>query len=171
MIVTLPDADATRALGRALAGVLRSGDLVLLIGDLGAGKTTLAQGIGEGLGIRGPVISPTFIIARAHPSLVGGPAMIHVDAYRLGSLAELDDLDLDESVEGSVTLVEWGEGLAEVLADARLTVRIDRGRGGSDGDPEAGPRRAMIEVVGERWAGVDLDELANLTPFRTGGAA
>ncbi len=91
----LATADDTRELGRRLARVLRAGDLVLLIGRLGAGKTTLAQGIGSGLGVRGAVTSPTFVIARVHASGSGGPALVHVDAYRLGSVAELDDLDLD----------------------------------------------------------------------------
>ena len=97
---------------------------MLLIGDLGAGKTTFAQGLGDGLGVRGPVTSPTFVIARVHPSEVGGPALVHVDAYRLGGLAELDDLDLDASLDEAVTVVEWGEGIAEGLAESRLEVRI-----------------------------------------------
>ena len=88
----LETAEDTRAFGERLAGLLRAGDLVLLTGELGAGKTTLARGIGAALGVRGPVTSPTFVIARSHPSLVGGPALVHVDAYRLGGLAELDDL-------------------------------------------------------------------------------
>jgi tRNA threonylcarbamoyladenosine biosynthesis protein TsaE len=96
--------------------------------------------------------------------------MLHVDAYRLTSLAELDDLDLDASVGDSVTVVEWGEGLAEVLADSHLTVRIDRGRGGEDADPEAGPRRAVIEAVGARWVGVGLESLANSASASTGAA-
>jgi tRNA threonylcarbamoyladenosine biosynthesis protein TsaE len=158
-MVTLADASATRAFGRRLAGHLRPGDLVLLVGQLGAGKTTLAQGIGEGLGVRGPIVSPTFIIARTHPSERGGPPLIHVDAYRLGSLTELDDLDLDESVDASVTVGEWGEGLAEVLTDSHLTVRIDRGRGGGEVDSGSGPRRVTIETVGDRWAGVELEEV------------
>src|ERR1700704_5729814 len=102
-----------RALGRRLAAVLRPGDLVILAGPLGAGKTTLVQGIGTGLGVRGPVTSPTFVIARVHPSLVGGPSLVHVDAYRLGDALEVDDLDLDASLAESVTVVEWGEGKVE----------------------------------------------------------
>ncbi len=94
----VPDADAMRVLGRDLAARLGAGDLVLLSGGLGAGKTTLTQGLGEGLGVRGGVTSPTFVIARVHPSLVGGPALVHVDAYRLGGIEELDDLDLDASL-------------------------------------------------------------------------
>jgi tRNA threonylcarbamoyladenosine biosynthesis protein TsaE len=119
-----------RAVGRALAGLVRAGDLVVLSGGLGAGKTTLTQGIGAGLGVRGAVTSPTFVIARVHPSEVGGPALVHVDAYRLGGTAdvtaEVDDLDLDASVEDSVTVVEWGTGKVEKLADSYLEVIIDR---------------------------------------------
>ena len=93
LTIRLPDADAARAFGLALATVLRAGDVLVLTGDLGAGKTTLTQGLGEGLGVRGPITSPTFVIARVHPSLVGGPALVHVDAYRLGGAVELDDLE------------------------------------------------------------------------------
>jgi tRNA threonylcarbamoyladenosine biosynthesis protein TsaE len=113
-----------QALGRRLAGLLRAGDLVVLSGPLGAGKTTLVQGIGAGLQVRGPVTSPTFVIARVHPSLAGGPGLVHVDAYRLASVAEVDDLDLDASVDDCVTVVEWGEGLVEGLAADRLEVSI-----------------------------------------------
>jgi tRNA threonylcarbamoyladenosine biosynthesis protein TsaE len=117
----------TRGFGRALAAVLRAGDLVLLSGPLGAGKTVLAQGIGAGLGVTGPVISPTFVIARIHP---GPVPMVHVDAYRLGTVsdprAEVDDLDLDAELDRSVMVVEWGEGLVERLAEAYLLVRIER---------------------------------------------
>jgi tRNA threonylcarbamoyladenosine biosynthesis protein TsaE len=171
--VTLADAEATRGFGRALAAVLRPGDLVVLTGSLGAGKTTLTQGIGQGLGVRGQVASPTFIIARVHPSTVGGPALVHVDAYRLGSLEELDALDLDTGLDESVTVVEWGEGLAEVLSDDRIEVRIDRPRGAAAPDPtsdptgdpdmdadddgaEAGARHVTVRTVGPRWAGVTL---------------
>jgi tRNA threonylcarbamoyladenosine biosynthesis protein TsaE len=113
-----------RALGRRLAGLLCPGDLVVLTGPLGAGKTTLVQGIGEGLGVRGPVTSPTFVIARVHRSLSGGPALVHADAYRLGSRAEVDDLDLDADLDSSVTVVEWGEGLVEDLSASHLEIRI-----------------------------------------------
>lgn len=122
-------AEEMRAFGVALAARLGAGDVVILSGPLGAGKTTLVQGIGEGLGVRGPVTSPTFVLARVHPSLVGGPALVHVDAYRLGSSLELDDLDLDASLEESVTVVEWGEGKAEVLTSEPLIVTIERREG------------------------------------------
>ena len=123
----LDTAKDTRDFGEALAAGLRAGDLVILTGGLGAGKTTLTQGLAAGLGVRGPITSPTFVIARVHPSLGEGPALVHVDAYRLGGLAELDDLDLDTSLEESVTVVEWGHGLAEDLSDDRLEV-TPRGR-------------------------------------------
>jgi tRNA threonylcarbamoyladenosine biosynthesis protein TsaE len=121
---TLPGPADTVRLGRALAGLLRAGDLVVLVGPLGAGKTALTQGIGAGLGVGEPVTSPTFVIARVHSG--GRVPLVHVDAYRLGSVADVDDLDLDASAEESVTVVEWGQGLVEQLADEHLEVRIDR---------------------------------------------
>ena len=152
--VVLATADDTRAFGLALGTVLRAGDLVLLTGDLGAGKTTLTQGLAEGLGVRGPITSPTFVISRVHPSLVGGPQLVHVDAYRLGDGAELDDLDLDASLEESVTVVEWGHGLAEHLADELLEVVLHRS-GSEDGDQQG--RTATLHGHGPRWA--DLPDL------------
>ncbi|MEV7972483.1 tRNA (adenosine(37)-N6)-threonylcarbamoyltransferase complex ATPase subunit type 1 TsaE [Cellulomonas sp. NPDC089187] len=156
--VELPDADSTRAYGESLAALLRAGDLVVLTGDLGAGKTTLTQGIGTGLGVRGTVASPTFIIARVHPSLTDGPALVHVDAYRLGSLDEVDALDLDTSLEESVTIVEWGEGLVEQLAQDRLEISLARPHGGDPlaEDASSGTRRLTITPVGERWRDVPL---------------
>jgi tRNA threonylcarbamoyladenosine biosynthesis protein TsaE len=121
----LPTAQDTHALGRELAGVLQAGDLVVLVGPLGAGKTALTQGIGAGLGVREPVTSPTFVIARVHRG--GRVPMVHVDAYRLGSVADVDDLDLDASTDEAVTVVEWGQGLVERLADGHLEIRLDRG--------------------------------------------
>ncbi|MGY2701855.1 tRNA (adenosine(37)-N6)-threonylcarbamoyltransferase complex ATPase subunit type 1 TsaE [Nocardioides sp. HB32] len=144
----VPDADAMRALGRSLAGQLTKGDLIVLSGELGAGKTTFTQGLGAGLGVRGDVTSPTFVIARVHPSLIGGPDLVHVDAYRLGGLDELDDLDLDTSLDDAVTVVEWGEGLAEGLSESRLEVAIVRGDAPHDG---LDPRRVEITPVGPRW--------------------
>ena len=143
-----PDAEAMRGLGRSLAGQLAAGDLIVLSGELGAGKTTFTQGLGAGLGVRGDVTSPTFVIARVHPSLVGGPDLVHVDAYRLGGLEELDDLDLDTSLDDAVTVVEWGEGLAEGLSESRLEVLIVRGDAPHDG---LDPRRVEITPVGPRW--------------------
>jgi tRNA threonylcarbamoyladenosine biosynthesis protein TsaE len=161
--LTLPTADDARRLGTALAGLLRRGDLVILSGDLGAGKTTMTQGIGAGLGVRGDITSPTFVIARVHPSLTGGPALVHVDAYRLGGIEELDDLDLDTSLDDAVTIVEWGEGVAEGLADERLELRLLR-RVGSDPDADDhDPREVEVTPVGLRWLDAGLD----LLPGRT----
>ena len=155
-----PDATSMRALGAALASLLRPGDVVVLSGELGAGKTTLTQGLGAGLGVRGDVTSPTFVIARVHPSLGDGPALVHVDAYRIGGVAELDDLDLDTSLDEAVTVVEWGEGVAEGLADDRLEVRIERAvADGSAGHGELDPRRVRLSPVGGRWLGVRLSAL------------
>lgn len=123
-------------LGRALGRALEPGDVVVLTGPLGAGKTTLTRGIGEGLGIRGPVQSPTFVIARTHPSLVGGAPLVHVDAYRLGAAVELDDLDID--VEHSVVIVEWGRGVADHLADGWWEIEISRQTGGRGVDNACG---------------------------------
>ena len=137
-----------RDLGRRLAALLRAGDLVILAGPLGAGKTTLVQGIGAGLGVRGPVTSPTFVIARVHPALTGsGPALVHADAYRLGSFSEVDDLDLDTDAGSAVTVVEWGTGLAEPLAEDRLEITIEPDQ---DGDV----RTVRINGHGARWHGV-----------------
>ena len=150
----VPDPDAMRRLGRTLGDTLRAGDLVVLTGGLGAGKTTLAQGIGAGLGVRGEVTSPTFVIARVHPSRVGGPDLVHVDAYRLHGTPELDDLDLDASLDEVVTVVEWGEGLAEGLAESRLDVVIERAVGADAGAVGDGPdpRRVRVRGYGRRWA-------------------
>ena len=140
------DADM-RDLGRRLAALLRPGDLVILSGPLGAGKTTLVQGIGAGLGVRGPVTSPTFVIARVHPVVSGtGPALVHADAYRLGSLREVDDLDLDADMASAVTVVEWGEGLAEGLAEDRLVISIQP-------DPDSDIRTLRLNGYGARWNG------------------
>jgi tRNA threonylcarbamoyladenosine biosynthesis protein TsaE len=158
-------ADDMRDLGHRLAGLLRAGDLVLLSGDLGAGKTTLTQGLGAGLQVRGDITSPTFVLARGHPSLVGGPALVHADAYRLGGVEELDDLDLDTALDEAVTVVEWGEGMAEPLAGDRLEVVVRRRRGAVDAvdagdaggpDDAVDPRHVRVHPVGRRWIGADL---------------
>jgi tRNA threonylcarbamoyl adenosine modification protein YjeE len=155
-----PDAEAMREIGEALAGRLEAGDLLVLSGELGAGKTTFTQGIGTGLQVRGAVTSPTFVIARVHPSLVDGPALVHVDAYRLGGIDELDDLDLDTSLEDAVTVVEWGEGVAEGLAESRLEIRIIRALADDDpdaaADSELDPRRVLMTPVGPRWYELDV---------------
>jgi tRNA threonylcarbamoyladenosine biosynthesis protein TsaE len=151
-----PDAESMRALGATLATRLRAGDLVVLSGELGAGKTTFTQGLGAGLDVRGDVTSPTFVISRVHPSLGDGPPLVHVDAYRLGGVAELDDLDLEMSLDEAVTVVEWGEGIAEGLADDRVEVRIERALADEAAPTHDGldPRRVRIAQVGKRWLGV-----------------
>lgn len=143
-----------RDLGKRLAQILKPGDLVVLDGPLGAGKTTLAQGIGAGLGVRGNVTSPTFVIARVHPSLADGPPLVHADAYRVDGPLEIDDLDLDASVPDSVTIVEWGRGLVEGLAADRLDVEISRSVG-----TESELRQVRITAQGQRWDGVELGEV------------
>lgn len=166
--VTTTSADGTRALGARLAALLRAGDLVMLSGGLGAGKTTLAQGIGSAMNVRGRVSSPTFIIARVHPALAGGPDLIHVDAYRINSLEEIDALDLDSSLEESVTLVEWGESKVEALAASRLEIEVARPYGGTAASGEGitdleqvddGVRRVTLTAYGSRWAGVSFTSL------------
>jgi tRNA threonylcarbamoyladenosine biosynthesis protein TsaE len=158
-LVRAATAEDTRAAGQRLARLLRAGDLLVLSGDLGAGKTTFTQGVGDGLGVRGSVTSPTFVISRVHPSLVDGPALVHVDAYRLGGLAELDDLDLDTSLEDAVTVVEWGSGVAEPLAEDRLEIEILRPHGepAEHADAQAEARTLRVTPVGRRWSDVDLD--------------
>jgi tRNA threonylcarbamoyladenosine biosynthesis protein TsaE len=146
----------THAWGARLGALLRAGDLLVLTGDLGAGKTTLTQGVADGLGVRGPITSPTFVIARMHPSMVGGPDLVHVDAYRLGGFAELEDLDLDTSIEEAVTVVEWGHGVAEQLSESHLEVTL------------RGYQTRTVDLVGHgpRWAGpavsAALDDLVSL---------
>jgi tRNA threonylcarbamoyladenosine biosynthesis protein TsaE len=144
--------DQMLALGEALAGVLRAGDLVLLEGPLGAGKTTLTQGIAVGLGVSGAVTSPTFVLAREHDAAPGRPGLVHVDAYRLDDWRQLDDLDLDPAMAGAVTVVEWGRGVAEPLADERLELTI------TPGEHEA--RVVTWRTVGRRWDDVDLSRVA-----------
>ena len=149
----------TVAFGARVGKALRAGDLVLLSGDLGAGKTTFTRGLADALGVRGPVTSPTFVIARVHPSLVGGPQLVHVDAYRLASLAEVDDLDLDTDAQDAVTVVEWGRGLVEGLTGDRLEIDLLRPHGGvpgAEGEEPVEPRRVRVRAVGARWDGVDL---------------
>jgi tRNA threonylcarbamoyladenosine biosynthesis protein TsaE len=143
--VQLPTVEDTKAFGAKLGALLRAGDVVVLSGPLGAGKTALVQGIGAGMGVSGRIASPTFVIARVHPAgQLGRPALVHVDAYRLGSLAEVDDLDLDVDVQSSVTVVEWGAGVAERLADSWLSIELNRAA-----DSEA--RTAVIVGAGGDW--------------------
>jgi tRNA threonylcarbamoyladenosine biosynthesis protein TsaE len=150
MKVELTTVDDTVEFGRRLAAILRAGDLVILDGPLGAGKTALTRGVGLGLGVRGAVTSPTFVISRVHPG--GRVPLVHVDAYRLGGVSEVDDLDLDASLDESVTVVEWGGGKVEQLTDAHLLVRITR----RDDDAR------LVELVpaGADWP----DRLSDLSP-------
>jgi tRNA threonylcarbamoyladenosine biosynthesis protein TsaE len=147
--LTVATDDDMRALGRRLAAELRAGDLVVLTGDLGAGKTTFVQGVAAGLEAPGPVLSPTFVIARVYRG--GRVPIVHVDAYRLGSVVEVDDLDLDASVEESVTIVEWGEGLVESLTDDRLELEILRSPDETDET-----RRVVVTAIGDRWSAYEL---------------
>ncbi|WP_133914879.1 tRNA (adenosine(37)-N6)-threonylcarbamoyltransferase complex ATPase subunit type 1 TsaE [Streptomyces sp. NBC_00582] len=156
LIVNSPE--QMRELGRRLAKLLRAGDLVMLSGELGAGKTTLTRGLGEGLGVRGAVTSPTFVIARVHPALGDGPPLVHVDAYRLGGgLDEMEDLDLDVSLPESVIVVEWGEGKVEGLTEERLQIRIHR----AVGDTTDEVRHVTVTGLGARWTAADLSVLAS----------
>ncbi len=168
--LTINDPDAMAQLGARIAAQLRAGDVVLLTGELGAGKTTLTRGLGAALGVGGTVTSPTFVLARTHPR-EGAPPLIHVDAYRLGGADELDDLDLD--LDASIVVVEWGAGLIEHLVDSWLAVTIERPMGA--GNPAATgatadrdgletpddvadesaiiePRTVTIAGVGDRWS-------------------
>ena len=134
----------TLDLGRALGRRLAPGDLVILSGSLGAGKTALTKGIGDGMGVAGTITSPTFVLARVHPAAPGGVQLVHVDAYRLAGALELDDLDLDTDLTTSAVVVEWGEGIADQLADARLVVHLER-------LPDD-TRVATLTAIGGDWA-------------------
>ncbi len=177
---TATTAEQTHAFGARLAEVLQAGDLLVLSGELGAGKTTFTQGLGEGLGVRAGIISPTFVLVRIHPNLPdgrrpGGPDLVHVDAYRLGSAAEIDDIDLENTMDSSVTVVEWGHERLEHLSDSRLEIDLHRaiglggiglGTAGSapggaagtsadldfDGEDTDEPRTIVMRGYGPRWA-------------------
>jgi tRNA threonylcarbamoyladenosine biosynthesis protein TsaE len=179
--LTVQSAEETHALAAALGSVLEAGDLVILTGELGAGKTTFTQGLGEGLGVRAGIISPTFVLVRIHPNLPdgprpGGPDLVHVDAYRLESAAEIDDIDLENTMDSTVTVVEWGRGRVEHLSDSLLDVELHRplgaalagtstlgtaapgAAGATDGvldfdtDDDDEPRTIVIRGFGPRWA-------------------
>lgn len=167
---SIATAEQMHEFGVSLAAELRAGDLLVLDGPLGAGKTTLTRGLGEGLGIRGTVTSPTFVLARTHPSVVGGPALVHVDAYRLSDPMELDDLDIDYA--HSIVVVEWGAGMLDGVSESWLELRLQRPMGAGDeledaaldGDELDGdelddaaldgdePRTVTIAGFGPRWA-------------------
>jgi len=175
--VSVSTADQTHELGAALASVLDAGDLLVLTGELGAGKTTFTQGLGEGLGVRSGVISPTFVLVRIHPNLPdgprpGGPDLVHVDAYRLGSASEIDDIDLENTMDSAVTVVEWGRGRVEHLSESRLEIDLYRAigvlptqphavAGAPGGEPDVldfdtddddEPRTIVMRGFGPRWA-------------------
>lgn len=154
--ITTPE--QTRALGASLAHFVRGGDLVMLTGDLGTGKTTFTQGLGAAMGVRGRVSSPTFIIARTHAN-PSGPDLVHVDAYRIGDLDDLETLDLDATLDESVIVVEWGEGKTEALSDNRLEITLEA-RSVEDVGTAApsdletlddGTRVMTVRAVGPRW--------------------
>jgi len=171
---TATTAEQTHAFGARLAEVLQAGDLLVLSGELGAGKTTFTQGLGEGLGVRPGIISPTFVLVRIHPNLPdgprpGGPDLVHVDAYRLGSAAEIDDIDLENTMDSSVTVVEWGHERVEHLSESRLEIDLHRviGLGGLrlpaaatgsstgldfDGEETDEPRTIVMRGYGPRWS-------------------
>lgn len=166
--ITVNSSEQTRAAGELLAKHLRRGDLVMLSGGLGAGKTTFTQGIGYGLQVKGRVSSPTFIVARVHPSLVGGPDLIHADAYRIKDLTDLETLDLDSTLDQAITVIEWGEGKTEQLSADRLEIEIHREQGGiatsSDGvvdlaEMDDGKRTITIRPLGKRWEGTDWEQI------------
>lgn len=148
--LTIATPEAMGELGARVAREVRAGDLILLNGELGAGKTTFTRGLGEALGVRGTVTSPTFVLARTHPRTdPGRPPLVHVDAYRLSSAAELDDLDIDFAA--SVVVVEWGAGLTDGISTDWLTIDIVRPHGG-DAEAEVEPRTVTVTGTGARWA-------------------
>jgi tRNA threonylcarbamoyladenosine biosynthesis protein TsaE len=162
----------TAAVGEALGRRLHGGDVVVLDGPLGAGKTTFTQGLARGLGVTAPVTSPTFVLARhQRPDPAGprpdGPVLVHVDAYRVAGGVEWDDLDLDSDLDRAVVVVEWGEGLAERLAPGWVRVRLERPEGGeADGWSQDGPRTLEISLEGE-MRDLDLPALPGTTGGRT----
>ena len=137
-------ADETRAVGASLAHLLKAGDMVILVGDLGAGKTTLVQGLGAALGVRGRVTSPTYIVSRVHRSQEAGPDLIHVDAYRVEDDLDMETVDLEASLEDSVTVVEWGQGKADRLSEDRFELTLQ-----FDGEDEDARKISLVALGGE----------------------
>lgn len=193
----------TQQIAGNLAAQLRGGDLIILSGELGAGKTTFTQGLGRSLGVREGIISPTFVLVRIHPNLPdgpnpGGPDLVHVDAYRLATAGEIDDIDLESTMDSSVTVVEWGVDRVEHLAASRLEIELVRAVGAADGmaaglvaadaddgsmdleeifagsfDAEADdeePRTLRLRALGPRWAGIDLSRLDQPSASQPGPA-
>ena len=149
-VLTIPTPDDMGALGARIAAQLGAGDLIALNGELGAGKTTFTRGLGEALGVRGAVTSPTFVLARTHPRADGLPPLVHVDAYRLSSPVELDDLDID--FERSIVVVEWAAGMLDGVTESWLELQIERPSGGEPDADEAEPRTVTVTGFGERWS-------------------
>lgn len=143
-------AEQTRELGAKLGRVLSAGDVILLVGDLGAGKTTFVQGVAQGLGVEGRVTSPTYIVARTHDSISEGPGLVHVDAYRLEDDLDLETIDLDSTLAESVTIIEWGRGVAEVLSADRLEVEFAFDESVPQQADDEG-RRIVFRPVGDQW--------------------
>ena len=153
-------AEQTHALAAGLGAELQAGDLLVLSGELGAGKTTFTQGLGEGLGVRAGIISPTFVLVRIHPNLPdgprpGGPDLVHVDAYRLASASEIDDIDLENTMDSAVTVVEWGRGRVEHLSESRLEVDLVRSLGGAPAAVPTGQAARTAETAGNVPAAAD----------------
>ena len=144
--LSVPTPADMRAVGRDLARLSRAGDLLILSGALGAGKTLLTQGIGEGLGVTSVITSPTFVICRRHAGTGGQPGLLHADAYRLTSADEIDDLDLESDMADSVTVIEWGRGLADHLSPDRLEIEISL-----SANPDDDTREVLVTPVGRRW--------------------
>ena len=172
MQLTIDTPEDMELFGARLAGALTAGSVVALNGELGAGKTTLTRGIGEALAIRGAITSPTFVLARTHPRAEGEPPLVHVDAYRLSSAVELDDLDID--FDGSIVVVEWARDWLDSVAESWLEIDISRPSGAerthgvsggvenTDFDSEsAEPRRVTITGHGPHWQQPALDVLTN----------
>lgn len=147
--LTTRNLEETRVFARVLACHVRPGDVIILTGNLGAGKTTFTQSMAAAMGVRGRVSSPTFVIAREHESTGEGPGLVHVDAYRIDNSMELDDLDLDSELEDVVTVIEWGRGKAEQLSESYLDITIDR----TDSDPESEARSYTLTSHGPAWVG------------------
>ena len=146
-----------RACALRLSALLGGGDVLILDGPLGAGKTTFTQGLGEGLGVTGSVTSPTFVVSRIHKPGERGVGLVHVDAYRLSGSQDLTDLELDDR-PNDVLVVEWGMPYADELGDSWLEVRIARdGHSIDDADPASGPRTLTLVGHGPRWNDVDLN--------------
>ncbi|MDO5729819.1 MAG: tRNA (adenosine(37)-N6)-threonylcarbamoyltransferase complex ATPase subunit type 1 TsaE [Actinomycetaceae bacterium] len=158
--LNVTDPAQTQTIGETLARYVRGGDLIMLTGDLGTGKTTLTQGLGRGLGVTGRVASPTFIIARVHPN-PSGPDLVHVDAYRITDLDDLETLDLDTALDESVIVVEWGEGKTETLSTNRLEIILSAPAESSAltsmDEADDGRRTITVSAIGPRWEDVDLE--------------